>query len=91
MLNINFYIFNLGAIAVTSGRFRSTDLQLFMLQVNCTGMETNLTECGIANMSIDDCKLKGSDAGVICQGITVPFTYATSITHNVIVSLGLFL
>ena len=37
-----------------------------MLEVNCTGMEMNLTDCGIANTSVD---CQGSDAGVICQGI----------------------
>ena len=59
-------------VAVTRGYFgSSTSRPIFLDNVQCTGSETNITQCTYTEENCDH----SEDAGVICGGVYIPITY----------------
>ena len=57
----------IGAVAVSGGSFGRGSGHIFLNDVNCTGTEFNLTQCGHRGIGVHNCH-HSEDAGVICPG-----------------------
>ena len=64
------YNYFLASLPLQSHRVFSGSLLFYYLdEVNCSGSETQLTECGNDGVGIHNCYLNYEKAGVICYGI----------------------
>ena len=73
---------NLGAIAITDGRYGKGVGPVHMGSVRCDGHEMRLESCSHSNgVGVTNCH-HGRDAGVLCEG-TYLFLWPTIITSYI--------
>ena len=54
--------------ALTNAAFGEGTGPIWMDNIQCTGQETKLAECGFSGWGIHNCRHR-EDAGVVCEGV----------------------